>query len=202
MRGIVAEMLGRHYIGIDLSETQIDANRRNGDAFGVCPAWHCDDSRNADAYIPDRAADFMLSCPPYFDLEQYSSHPLDLSAMDWESFKIAYKDIIDISCRKLKYNRFAAFVVGEVRDRLGAYRDFVGLTKRLFMENGLHLYNDGVLLQMLASAPMRAGRQFSASRKTVKVHDNVLVFYKGDLKQVRAHLGQEMAFADLGKLKG
>lgn len=202
VRGITAEMLGRHYIGIDLSERQIDANRANGDVFNVCPAWHCDDSRNADRYLPDGSADLVFSCPPYFDLEQYSDHPLDLSAMSWADFCTAYKDIIDISCRKLKENRFAVFVVGEIRDRKGAYRDFVGLTKRLFMENGLHLYNDGILLEMYGTAPMRAGRLFDASRKTVKVHQNVLVFFKGDLKHVRAHLGQGMAFADLGKLKG
>lgn len=35
VRSVVAELLGRHYIGIDLSERQVDANRRNGDAFGV-----------------------------------------------------------------------------------------------------------------------------------------------------------------------
>lgn len=199
VRGIVAEMLGRHYIGIDLSEAQIDANRANGDAFGVCPAWHCDDSRNADTYLPDGCADLVFSCPPYHDLERYSDNPLDLSAMSWADFCEAYEDIINISCRKLKENRFAVFVVGEVRDKRGAYRDFVGLTKRLFMANGLHLYNDGVLLEQYGTAPMRAGKQFLAGRKTVKVHQNVLVFYKGDMKQIRNNFGNEFSFADLSR---
>ncbi|MGN1368450.1 MAG: DNA methyltransferase [Aristaeellaceae bacterium] len=199
VRGIVAEMLGRRYIGIDLSEDQIDANRANGDKFGVCPAWHCDDSRNADKYIPDGSADLVFSCPPYHDLEQYSDHPLDLSSMSWDDFLIAYKDIIDISCRKLKNNRFAVFVVGEIRDRRGAYRDFIGMTKRMFMENGLYLYNDGVLLEQYGTAPMRAGKQFLSGRKTVKVHQNVLVFYKGDMKQIRNNFGNEFSFADLSR---
>lgn len=38
VRGVVAELLGRHYIGIDLSEKQIDANQINADRFRVCPA--------------------------------------------------------------------------------------------------------------------------------------------------------------------
>ena len=37
VRGVIAELLGQHYIGIDLSENQIDANQLNADKFGVTP---------------------------------------------------------------------------------------------------------------------------------------------------------------------
>lgn len=104
--------------------------------------------------------------------------------MNYSDFSEAYKEIIDISCRKLKENSFAAFVVGEIRDSKGAYRDFVGLTKSLFMKNGLHLYADSVLLEQYGTAPMRVAPLFESKRKTVKVHQNVLVFYKGDLKKL------------------
>lgn len=201
VRGVVAEMLGRHYIGIDLSERQVDANQVNADALGVCPVWWCDDSRNADRYIEDGTADFVFSCPPYHNLEQYSNHPLDLSNMNYSDFSEAYKEIIDISCRKLKENRFAVFVVGEVRDTKGAYRDFVGLTKSLFMGNGLHLYADSVFLEQYATAAMRAGKQFAAKRKPVKVHQNVLVFYKGDLKQIERIQQQDIEKADLSRFQ-
>lgn len=199
VRGVVAEMLGRHYIGIDLSERQVDANRANGDALGVCPVWWCDDSRNADRYISDGTADFVFTCPPYHNLEKYSDHPLDLSNMNYSDFSEAYKEIIEISCRKLKENSFAVFVVGEIRDKKGAYRDFVGLTKQLFRENGLALYNDGILLEQYGTAPLRAGTLFTAKRKTVKVHQNVLVFYKGDLKNIQGIQWQNIERADLSK---
>lgn len=199
VRGVVAEMLGRHYIGIDLSEKQVDANQMNADTLGVCPVWWCDDSRNADKYIADETADFVFTCPPYHNLEKYSDHPLDLSNMNYSDFSEAYKEIIDMSCRKLKENSFAAFVVGEIRDSKGAYRDFVGLTKALFRENGLHLYADSVLLEQYATAVMRAGRQFEARRKPVKVHQNVLVFYKGDPKKIEGIRQQDIEKADLSK---
>lgn len=201
VRGIVAEMLGRHYIGIDLSEKQVDANQRNADALGVCPVWWCDDSRNADAYISDGTADFVFSCPPYHNLEKYSNHPLDLSNMNYADFVDAYREIISKSCSKLKENRFAVFVVGEIRDSKGAYRDFVGLTKSLSMANGLHLYADSVLLEQYATAAMRAGKQFAAKRKPVKVHQNVLVFYKGDLKQIKGIQQQDIEKVDLSRYK-
>lgn len=201
VRGIVAEMLGRKYIGIDLSEKQVDANQMNADKLGVCPVWFCDDSRNADKHIQDETADFVFSCPPYHNLEKYSNHPLDLSNMRYSDFLKAYQEIIAISCRKLKQNRFAVFVVGDIRDSKGAYRDFISDTKRIFRDCGLCLYNEIILLNQLCTAPMRAGKPFSANRKTAKVHQNVLVFYKGKPGEIRNNFANEFAWADLSKFK-
>lgn len=201
VRGVVAEMLGRHYIGIDLSEKQVDANQINADRLGVCPAWHCDDSRNADEYIPDQSADLVFSCPPYHNLEKYSDHPLDLSNMNYPDFLEAYREIISVSCRKLKENRFAVFVVGDIRDSKGAYRDFISDTKRIFQDCGLCLYNEIILLNQHCTAPMRAGKPFSTSRKTAKVHQNVLVFYKGNISAIKDIFTDRFQWADLDKFK-
>lgn len=199
VRGVVAEMLGQKYIGIDLSQKQVDANQINADKLGVCPVWYCDDSRNADAYIPDGSADLVFSCPPYHNLEKYSDHPLDLSNMNYTDFMEAYTDIISISCSKLKENRFAVFVVGDIRDSKGAYRDFISDTKRIFQENGLCLYNELILLEQYGTAPMRASFAFKAKRKTIKVHQNVLVFYKGDINAIGNLYKNEFKKADLSK---
>lgn len=201
VRGIVAEMHGKKYIGIDLSEKQIDANRTNGDKLGVYPAWHCDDSKNADAYIQDATADLVFTCPPYHNLEKYSNHPLDLSNMSYDDFLIAYKEIIDISCRKLKEDRFAVFVVGEIRDRKGRYRNFVSETKKIFIENGLHLYNESVLLEQYGTAQIRAGKQFEAKRKLTKVHQYVLTFYKGNIENIKHNYENVFTKIDLSKYK-
>ena len=201
VRGVVAEMLGRHYIGIDLSERQVDANQMNADKLGVCPVWHCDDSRNADQYIPDQSADLVFSCPPYHNLEKYSDHPLDISNMNYSDFLEAYREIISVSCRKLKENRFAVFVVGDIRDSKGAYRDFISDSKRIFQDCELYLYNEIILLNQYCTAPMRAGKPFSTSRKLAKVHQNVLVFYKGDISQIKGTYGNYFRWADLDKVK-
>lgn len=201
VRGVVAEMLGRRYIGIDLSQKQIDANQINADHLGVCPAWHCDDSRNMDNYLPDGSADLVFSCPPYHDLERYSDHPLDLSNMSYPHFLGAYEDIISTACRKLKENRFAVFVVGDIRDRKGAYRGFVGHTRQFFERHGLFFYNDMVLLTQLGTAPLRAGSIFGTKRKAVKVHQNVLVFYKGNMDAIRDTFTNSFRWADLEKYK-
>ena len=201
VRGVVAEMTGRKYIGIDLSQKQVDANQINADMLGVCPAWHCDDSKNADAYLPDGSADLVFSCPPYHNLEKYSNHPLDLSNMNYADFIAAYREIISKSCSKLKENRFAVFVVGDIRDSKGAYRDFISETKRTFQDCGLCLYNEMILLNQYGTAPMRVAGAFDASRKMTKVHQNVLVFYKGNTKEIKGTFDNNFKWVDLEKLK-
>ncbi|MNO07273.1 hypothetical protein D3C81_2294000 [compost metagenome] len=49
----------------------------------------------------------------------------------------------------------------------------------------------------MGSAPIRAGKQFEASRKLGKVHQNVLVFVKGDWKRAVAACGDVVLADDL-----
>lgn len=184
VRGIVAEKLGYKYIGIDLRQEQINANRLNAERLNLNPTWICDDSLNADLYIEDNSVDLVFSCPPYADLEVYSDDERDISNMEYEQFQETYRKIIDIACKKLKENRFAVFVVGDVRDKKGFYRNFIDYTKECFNQNGLQTYNEIILLEKLGTVPLRARRSF-AKRKVVKVHQNVLVFYKGDISNIQ-----------------
>lgn len=186
VRGVVAEKLGYGYTGIDLRREQIEANRENAKELGVNPTWYCDDSLNADKYVNDESVDLIFSCPPYADLEVYSNDERDLSNMDYEQFKSVYADIIAIACKKLKNDRFAVFVVGDIRDKKGVYRNFVDFTKRCFNENGLVTYNELVLLNVVGTGAIRA-KSAMRNRKMIKIHQNVLVMYKGDLKRIQSN---------------
>ena len=181
VRGIVAAHLGRKYWGCDLRAEQIEANRAQGAALcdgKPMPEWVCGDSMNEVEKAPE--ADFIFSCPPYGDLEQYSDQREDLSAMPHKDFVIAYRTIIHRACKRLRENRFACFVVGDFRDGKGNYRNFVSETIAAFVDAGLSLYNEAILVTSVGSASMRVTRQFSAGRKLCKTHQNVLVFVKGD----------------------
>ena len=186
VRGIVAGALGRHYWGCDLRAEQIAANEQQADEIqpAVRPVWVCGDSMETLASAP--AADFIFSCPPYGDLEVYSDDPADLSNMEWHTFVAAYKRIILRAVGRLKDDRFACFVVGDFRDNKGFYRDFVSTTIRAFEECGARLYNEAILATPVGSACMRVTKQFDASRKMAKTHQNVLVFCKGDWKKAAA----------------
>ena len=184
VRGLVAGALGRRYWGCDLRREQIDANNAQSDLIAqqsqpsglVC--WVCGDSAVKLADAP--AADFIFSCPPYGDLEEYSDDPDDLSNMEWDDFLVAYRDIIAKSVALLRDDSFACFVVGDFRDKAGYYRNFVAATTAAFEAAGAVLCNDAVLATPIGTAAFRVTRQFSAGRKMAKVHQNILVFCKGN----------------------
>ena len=186
VRGIVAGALGRHYWGCDLRPEQIAANQVQAEdiAPAVRPVWVCGDSMDMLADAP--AADFVFSCPPYGDLEKYSDDPRDLSAMDWHAFVAAYKRIILRAVGKMKPDSFACFVVGDFRDGKGFYRNFVSETIDGFEQAGARLYNEAILATAIGTASMRVSSMFVPSRKLCKVHQNVLVFCKGDWRTASA----------------
>lgn len=203
VRGIVASKLGRQYIGHELRQEQVDANRiQGGELCGDDehpPAWIAGDSRNIDMTCADVHADMVFSCPPYADLEVYSDDPKDLSTMKYSDFRAVYFEIIKKACDRLKPDSFACFVVGEVRDKKGNYIDFVGDTVQAFRDAGLQYYNEAILITAIGSLPIRAGKQFSSSRKLGKTHQNVLVFVKGDGKKAATACGT--VEVDLGVLE-
>lgn len=186
VRGVVAAMLGRRYWGCDLRPEQIDANRVQGEA--ICPdappVWVCGDAAEVIASAPP--ADFVFSCPPYGDLERYSDDPRDLSTMGYPEFVAALNVVVRASCARLRNDRFACFVVGDFRDNRGYYRNFVSDTIGAFRAAGCELYNEAILVTQVGSLPVRVGKQWAASRKLGKTHQNILVFLKGDAKRAAA----------------
>jgi len=159
------------------------------------PRWLRGDGRNVQSLVKSNC-DFFFTCPPYFDLEQYSNSPHDLSnAKSYADFIADLNRIIQQSCELLRNNRFAAIVVGDIRDPEGAYRNFVSDTIRAFSLAGLKLYNEAILVTAVGSLPIRIGKQFSGSRKLGKTHQQLLVF-KGDPRKATAEIG-EVEFGEI-----
>lgn len=184
VRGIVAAVLGRRYVGVDLRPEQVEANERQAEA--ICPdrrpTWLVGDSRNL-AQLVSEPVDFLFSCPPYFSLERYSDDPADLSnAGSYPDFLDSYRQIVRDSVGLLKADRFACFVVANVRGDDGTFENLVGDTVAAFEDAGAALYNDAILVTSYSSLPVRVGHQFEQSRKLGKTHQNVLVFVKGDAR--------------------
>ena len=191
VRGIVAAKLGFQYLGNDLSEKQIIANRNNANEVlkdaELYPTWNIGDSLQIDTIAKDYKADMIFSCPPYADLEVYSDAKEDISNMPYKQFIEVYNQIIKKTCDQLKEDRFAVFVVGDVRDKKGFYQNFVSDTIMAFWNCGVILYNEMILVNAVGTLAIRAGKQFSAGRKVGKQHQNVLVFYKGNPKNIKAN---------------
>jgi hypothetical protein len=197
VRGAVAELLGFKYTGFDIREEQTEQNKAQAKELKISPNFITDDSENVDKYVEDNTQDLIFSCPPYLDLEVYSDNENDLSNMEYEQFKDKYNRIIKNHCNKLKENRFAIFIVGDVRDKKGKLMDFVGDTIEAFEKAGLNYYNQVIYREPVGSAAIRAGRAFNISRKITKIHQNILIFYKGDVTQIKNHFKEFYSEDDL-----
>jgi len=200
VRGIVASLLGRNYLGIDLRADQIEANKEQKSVASpdFPPLWISGDSEKVLDGVEPESVDLVFTCPPYFDLEVYSDDPDDLSNMDWESFLNSYYEIIRKSAKALKDDRFAVFVIGEVRDKKGFIRGLIPETITAFREAGLNYYNNGITLDPQATAALRANRFFNSGRKLVTVHQHFMVFVKGDPKRATDYCKAEEEDDDAG----
>jgi 7-cyano-7-deazaguanine synthase in queuosine biosynthesis len=96
-----------------------------------------------------------------------------------------YARILRAAVSRLRDDRFAAIVVGDVRADGGAgpLLPFVQDTIMAMEGAGLRLYNDAVCLAPAGTLPLRAGRTFRASRKLGRQHARLLVFVKGDWRR-------------------
>lgn len=181
--GYVSSKLGNTFTGIELRKEQADLN--NERVQGMRAKYICDDGQNVLRYIDQGTQDLFFSCPPYFDLEVYSDKENDASNQDtYEDFMRIIENAFTGAIKCLKDDRFAVVVCGDIRDKNGAYYGFPDDIKRIFVNNGCVLYNELILVDPIGSAMLRCAR-FMRNRKVAKVHQNVLVFYKGNLKNIK-----------------
>jgi len=181
--GYVSSYLGNEFTGIELRQEQADLNNQR--VKGFQSKYICDDGQNVLNHIEPNSQDLLFSCPPYFDLEVYSDLPNDASNQK------EYKDFLKIldnaftgAIKCLKDNRFAVITVGDIRDKKGFYYRFVDDIKDIFKRNNVLLYNELILIEQIGTKAMTVSKSMQ-NRKIGKTHQNVLVFFKGDPKQIK-----------------
>jgi hypothetical protein len=212
VRGIVAGILGHPYRGNDLRAEQVESNREQRDELmqrhllTADPVWTIGDSVDWVTTLEPESADLVLTCPPYYNLEQYSSNPVDLSTMSHDVFDRAYARILAGAAKALRNDRYAVVVVGDARDSKGALHDLRGATIRAATAAGLTYASGAVLVTLAGSAAVMAGNVFTATRGLGRVHQDVLVFCKGSRSaaaqacgDVDTHLPEDIedAFAEV-----
>jgi hypothetical protein len=209
VRGCVAYLGGYEYLGYELDPKQAERNQKHcrwlrGQLDENDPVSHMvgemrcvvGDAREIESPKP---ADFLIACPPYLDREPYSKpedpwHDDDLSSMSPETFTKAYDTIIERCLALLKPDRFAAFVVADVRPEKrnpnNALFGLVSLTETLFAKHGAELINKAAYVTPYGTAPQRMAAPFENRRILTSVHQTVLVFCKGNPKVAAAEIRQ------------
>jgi hypothetical protein len=190
VRGVVAATLGRTYTGCDLSEAQVHANGGQAEALAArgvlggpgrpAPRWEVGDAAQWVWQLEPDSADLLFTCPPYYGLERYSDDPADLSTMSYTDFDTALERVLAGAARALRPDRFAIVVTGDVRDAHGVLHDLRGATIAGAGRAGLAYVTGGVLATTIGSAKLLAARAFLGTRNLWRVHQDVLVFLKGN----------------------
>lgn len=197
VRGLMAAMLGRRYTGNDLRREQTDANEAQAREFGargligdVVPQWHTGDSAEWVTTLAPDSHDFLWTCPPYLWLERYSDDPADLSRMKEDEFTAAYSRILAGAAAALRQDRYAAIVVGDVREqRTGRLVDFRGITIAAGEAAGLVYQSSAAIITPVGSLAVRAGRTFSDTRTLGRTHQHLVLFCKGDRRAAATACG-------------
>ena len=187
--GYVAATMGMTFTGIEIRPEQVRLNNEKVAKSEISAKFICDDALNMDKHIEDNSMDLFFSCPPYADLEVYSDQPNDLSNMSHDDFFEVYKKCLMNTYKKLKNNRFAVVVISEVRNKAGKYIGLVPATINFMEEAGYQYWNELILVNSAGTLPLRAANYMHVNRKVGRMHQNILVFFKGDSGQIKKEFG-------------
>lgn len=182
-KGVVAGELNMPYFACEFRQEQVDININKTKQYSNIN-YYCGDSNKIENIIQERNFDLCFTSPPYYDLEIYSKD--DMSALGtYGEFMQQYRNIFKQCYNMLADNRFLVIKIGEIRNKkTGEYRNFLGDNIQLFKDIGFKYYNEITLISPCGTAPQRANKLFT-TRKLCKLHQNVLVFFKGDLKNIK-----------------
>jgi hypothetical protein len=187
--GMVAGFLGHNYTGTEIRLNQCDANNALVHAYQMDQVqWEPVDS--VDFQPEQDKYDLIFSCPPYYGVEDYRDYSgmkpnKELNNLpNYQSFKEALFAAFKKSFTALKENRFFVLMIGDSRDKSGAYYSFEAETELFMREMGLHIYNRIVFLEARFSRLIQAHSMIK-SRKLPKVEQKILVGFKGNLKNIK-----------------
>lgn len=187
----VAAALGYKYSGTEIRPEQVEETYKKigmlTDDQKALVNLQVGDARSCGQTFAGTTCDLIFSSPPFYDLEVYSDRAEDMSNLPtYADFMQSYGQAFASAVPLLNNDRFVAINITEIRDKGGVYRNFVGDNVKLFTDLGLHFYNDIIIVNAIGTAAIRAARNM-ANRKVVRVHQNLLIFYKGDPKNIKTH---------------
>jgi DNA modification methylase len=175
-RGFIATSMGHKYLGVEIRQEEVDRIKEQQKKLNSNFVMVCADCQEYG--VESNAYDFSYTCPPYYDLEKYSLLQGDLSNLPtYEAFLNGIKRSLEVTYDALKPGSFAVWVVGNFRDKQGNLVHFNGDTVRLAKKVGFHLWDELIFWGAAGIAASRSG-QFESNRKSVRVHEYILVFKK------------------------
>jgi hypothetical protein len=193
--GFIAGSYGYEYIASEIRQNQCDANNQICQDLNSA-TWIKSDS---STYKPEGKFDLCFACPPYYKVEKYvdydgKSPEGEINTLSsYEQFRNTlfqgYKNAIEV----LNDNCFFIIMIGDSRDKNGAYYGCEAEHELFFKQQGLSIYNKIVYLESEFTRRAQAKKTLH-QRKFPKSEQKIYTFYKGDLKKIKDN------YSNIGRL--
>lgn len=175
-RATVTEMLDRDYYGYEITPNTYNRSLKHFEKHNINPTLYNGDGCKLE-YTEDNFADLVMTCPPYYDIEQYESCEGQLSDIKgYDNFMDSMNECVKNVERILKPGAFAVFVVADFR-RDGELRNFHGDLINQFKENGMQHW-DTIVMENISPFAALQLYKVNCKRFTSKMHEYILVFRK------------------------
>lgn len=178
-RALVAAEAGLDYLGVEIRKEEVEHLEALAERHGIVDRVSIihGDSRKRNG-IPDNSRNFLYTCPPYWNLEQYDGGPGDISMMDYEEFVEALGGIIKNSARILEPGSIAAWVVGLHRKPDGELVCMQDDIRRLHREAGFWVKEEVIIHRDNPIALRRVGNFERGHGHLIRVHEYCLIFQR------------------------
>ncbi|HQD87023.1 MAG TPA: hypothetical protein PK822_08980 [Bacillota bacterium] len=179
-RAIMAAKKGLTYIGTELRRAEVQATRarcRRCDVGHLTTILHCD-ARHATSVVQPNSADFLITCPPYYNMEEYHGGPQDLSmAGTYEEFLYGMGEVINQCAIILKEGAIAVWVVGLHRGKDNELLPLNHDIARLHTQTGFFKLQEEIILAHSGNGALRRVGNFDrGDHLLVRMHEYALVF--------------------------
>lgn len=178
-RAIMAAKHGMQYYGCELREDEVGAiNERLGNC-GVADKATLIVADAMSPPFPGDFADFLLTCPPYHDLERYQGGERDLSmCSDYNEFADKLGTVIAESARILKPGSYSVWVVGLHRDPKGNLLPLHHTVAALHTKAGFRYKEEVILAHRNNGAIQRVGNFEKGDKRLIRTHEYAQVFVR------------------------
>jgi hypothetical protein len=179
-RAIMAAKHGLDYVGLELRPEGVKETIARCQANDVIDKVRIyqGDAQLCTA-IPDNSADFIITCPPYWNLEQYEGGENDLSmAPTYEAFLEMYRHVIFHTFRILKPGAVSCWVVGLCRDKDKQLVPIHHDTARLHKVFGFWMKEEIILYRKGGAALTRVGTFHKGNHLLLRVHEYAQIYVK------------------------
>lgn len=175
-RAIISSMFGHKYYGVEIREEEVERINDKKKELDLDFTVVKGDALNKN--FDDIKFNFSLTCPPYYDLEQYSNLDNDLSNQkDYNGFLQMLSKSVKRVYDCLEDDSISVWVVGNFRNKFGALEHLNGDLIRIGKENGFILL-DELIYEGASKVALTRCSKFEKNRKSIRMHEYIVIFKK------------------------